>query len=208
MFRFLMFVRDCFNKRKLLILSFFITLFALLYFVSYAIFDTGGNGVFGFFTSMLSFSDMLQYVKSGEASMFDVVFYRIFPLALFIIAIVGTCLAYKTNFLLACSLPFSIYAIVIPAQNLRFSAYVPSWHAYAAIYILFATLLIAATITLLLALYLPLKAHEPRPPRERKPTKAERIAELERQVAELKEKEKDAELRPLFSLILRQTHSK
>ena len=182
MIRLLMFVRDGFNKRKLLILSVFIALFALLYFVPYAIFDTGGNGVFGFFTSMLSFSDMLQYVKSGETSMFDVVFYRIFPLALFIIAIVGTCLAYKTNFLLACSLPFSIYAIVIPAQNLRFSAYVPSWHAYAAIYILFATLLIAATITLLLALYLPLKAHEPRPPRERKPTKAERIAELERQV--------------------------
>ena len=192
MVRFLMFVRDGFNKRKLLILSVFIALFALLYFVPYAIFDTGGNGVFGFFTSMLSFSNMLQYVENGEASMFYVVFYRIFPLALFIVAIVGVCLAYKTNFLLACSLPFCIYAVVIPAQNLRFSASIPSWHAYAALYILFATLLIVTTITLLLALYLPLKAYEPRPSREHKPTKEERIAELERQVAELT-KEKDAE---------------
>lgn len=189
MVRFLMFIRNGFGKHKVAFLSVFIVLIASLYFAPYAIFDTGGNGVWGLFTNWLSFPDMLQYVESGEVSMFDVVFYRIFPLALFVIAIVGTCLAYKTNFLLACSLPFGIYAIVIPAQSLRFSDYVPSWHAYAAIYILFATLLIAATITLLLALYLPLKAHEPRPPREHKPTKAERIAELEARVRELENRE-------------------
>ena len=108
MVRFLMLIRNGFNKYKAAFLSAFVVLIALLYFAPYAIFDTGGNGVWGLFTNWLSFPDMLQYVESGEVSMFDVVFYRIFPLALFVIAIVGACLAYKTNFLLTCSLPFSI----------------------------------------------------------------------------------------------------
>ena len=49
-------------------------------------------------------------------------------------------------------------------------------------------------VFLLLSLYLPLKEPAPRPERpkrERKPTKDERIAELERQVAALRGKEKD-----------------
>lgn len=189
MVRFLMLIRNGFNKHKVAFLSAFVLLIALLYFAPSAIFDTGGNGVFGLFTSLLSFPDMLQYVESGEVSMFDVAFYRFFPLALFVIAVSGTCLAYKIKPFIMCSCPFGIYCIVAAAQNLHFSDYVPSWHAYAAFYILFATLLVIATITSLLALCLPLKPQKPRPPREHKPTKAERIAELEARVRELENRD-------------------
>ena len=198
MVRFFWSVRSAFNKKRLAFLVTLATVVTVLYFIPNSLAGITGNGLyitsvgyFGLFGSLLSFENLQQYISTGEISAFDLYFSNFFPLCLLGIAMIGIAASYKLPFLAAALIPYDIYAIYRATEVLSFSSYTPSWHAYAAIYILLAVILLLAVVILLLALYLPLKEPAPRAPRSRehKPTKSERIAELEARVRKLENRD-------------------
>lgn len=196
MVRFMWAVRTAFNdkKKRWIFVGVLAASMILLYFAPYCLFCLDANN-FSFFSSLFDLSaEKLQEYEAFEIPMSSVFSSRLFPLAFFLIALVGVGLSYRFKAAVVCSIPFSVCAIVYAAMRMWLSVQWRPWLVYAVFYIIFAILVILFVVFLLLSLYLPLKEPAPRPERpkrERKPTKAERIAELERQVAALRGKEKD-----------------
>lgn len=197
MVRFMWAVRAAFNDKKKRWIFVGVLAFssAMMYFLPNALMPSATSPhAIGLFNNLLSFSDMLQYVDSGDISKSGLIFFNFFPLALFVVALGGVFLSHKIKPLFACAAPLGIYAAATAIENFHFNDETPACLAYATLYIIFALLVVLFVVFLLLSLYLPLKEPAPRPERpkrERKPTKDERIAELERQVAALRGKEKD-----------------
>lgn len=196
MVRFMWAVRTAFNdkKKRWIFVGVLAASMILLYFAPYCLFCLDANNT-GFFISLFDLSaEKLQEYQAFEISMLSVFSSRLFPLAFFLIALVGAGLSCKFKAAVVCAIPLSVCAIVYAAIYMELSVQWRPWLVYAAFYIIFALLVILFVVFLLLSLYLPLKEPAPRPERpkrERKPTKSERIAELERQVAALRGKEKD-----------------
>ena len=197
MVRFMWAVRTAFNDKKKRWIFVGVLAFSsvMMYYLPNALIPSATSSpVIGFFGSLLSYGDMLQYVDSGDISKSSLIFFDFFPLALFVVALGGVFFSHKIKPLFACAVPLGIYAAVTAIDNFHLNDETPACLAYATLYIIFALLVILFVVFLLLSLYLPLKEPAPRPERpkrERKPTKDERIAELERQVAALRGKEKD-----------------
>lgn len=194
MVRFMWAVRAAFNdkKKRWIFVGVLAGAIVVIYLSPYCLFDLNSNNN-GFFISLFDLSaEKLQEYRSLGLSMLPVFSYRIFPLAFFLIALVGVGLSCKFKAAVVCAIPLSVCAIVYAAIYMELSVQWRPWLVYAAFYIIFALLVVLFVVFLLLALYLPLKEPAPRPERpkrERKPTKDERIAELERQVAALREKD-------------------
>lgn len=192
MVRFMWAVRTACNDRKKRWI-FVGVLAASIIFIYFAPFSIA-NEEWGFFLLLIRLSEDIELGASFGYAALDIICSRAIPLALFVVALGGVFLSHKIKPLFACAVPLGIYAAVTAIENFHFNDETPACLAYATLYIIFALLVILFVVFLLLSLYLPLKEPAPRPERpkrERKPTKDERIAELERQVAALRGKEKD-----------------
>lgn len=188
MTKFLLAVRKAYDTKRIAFVIAFCAVFIFLYFAPNCL-CPNGVGYLGLFGDWLWVRAALS-ASSAAAAMAS----RIIGTILFAVAIVCTIVSLKRTFFLSGVLPFCICAIAMSIVYMPY-CWLTEWKVYSAFYIIVCLLVILAVVLILLATYLPLKEPapaEPKPERKRKPSKAERIAELERQVAELT-KEKDAE---------------
>lgn len=198
MVRFMWAVRTAFNdkKKRWIFVGVLAALSLALFFLPFLWSPGKSRSLFSFvfYFDLKGWSDF-QAATPTEANLNSLITAFVLPLGFAIIAIAGDLIAAKIKPFIALNFPlcaYALYCCIIDKERL-----VPfpfEDNGYAEFFIFFALLVILFVVFLLLALYLPLKEPAPRPERpkrERKPTKDERIAELERQVAALRGKERD-----------------
>lgn len=145
-----------------------------------------------------------KYINNGYAGLFLTLLYNIqdshsiYPFSIvaivaFIMALLCTALSFKKTLFLIGIVPINILGLIDIFENIRLIYYPQSSAISMSVYLVFDILVVLyITFLLFCALVSKIsqKERKPHPPRQHKPTKSERIAELERQVAELT-KEKD-----------------
>lgn len=186
--RFLYNLRKAYNEHSAIFISLILLLNIFFYLSPLEISDGHVNS--GYIHSWRRLSFILEIsAERGELPL--TWFGYIFPLVLCALNIIILALAYKHPKLIFASMPFFIYSLYLISRPIKLlHSFVGG---YSIFYLLLVILCLLFFILLALALFLPLKEPAPRTPRPRKPTKSERIAELERQVEELKrDNQKDA----------------
>ena len=199
MTKFLLAVRKAYDTKRIAFVIAFCAVAVFLYFAPYIVGASVGSQYISLFQAWFTIDSMQVLIAEGLITQFEVYFYRILALVFFIASVAGAVSIIKSKWCAAFSLPLAFFALYFVCETTatrnRMGVLMPSESAHSAFYIIICLLVILAVVLILLATYLPLKEPapaEPKPERKRKPSKAERIAELERQVAELT-KEKDAE---------------
>ena len=197
MVRFLWAVRKAYNTKRIAFVIAFGAVAVFLYFAPYAVFPQGISPLkYSLFGHLLDFKETLELTRLHNLPIFDVVFIRVLSIVLFLTAVTGCAIISESKLAILSALPLPALGIYVAVSGHIVDTYAIA--GYKAFYIIVCLLVILAVALILLAVYLPLKEPAPRPEhpkRERKPTKDERIAELERQVAVLREKdERIAEL--------------
>lgn len=212
MTKFLLAVRKAYDTKRIAFVIAFCAVAVFLYFapMSLAYIDTGYLSLFGewftinkygldnyatdFALNLTWSHSWLSPAAAPNFSSESVLFLQIFSTITFVIALVCCFISLKfrpsvMGVLLFGSTAFCKAAVWLP---LSFSSY--GLLIYAILYMLLCLVSVLAVVLILLATYLPLKEPapaEPKPERKRKPSKAERIAELEARVRELEEHKKD-----------------
>lgn len=213
MTKFLLAVRKAYDSKRIAFVIAFCAIAVFLYFapMSLAYIDTGYLSLFGEWFTInkygldnyatdfalnltWSHSWLSPAAAAPNFSSESVLFLQIFSTITFVIALVCCFISLKfrpsvMGVLLFGSTAFCKAAVWLP---LSFSSY--GLLIYAILYMLLCLVSVLAVVLILLATYLPLKEPapaEPKPERKRKPSKAERIAELEARVRELEEHKKD-----------------
>lgn len=145
------------------------------------------------FSMFLYIKSSLDAVKQGTYEIANFVEYILLPTIMAVVAVVFVFLSYKKLYLSVGVIPFIVEMIVVAFEIIPYCTRDKISVLFSCIYLLFAFATIIFSLFLFMSaisIKIPQKEREPRPPRQHKPTKSERIAELERQVAELT-KEKD-----------------
>ena len=172
----------------LIMLAFYFIPFELIYFQNglFAQFIVYSNalshlGISGVYACWLTYSDFITPV---------------FALILFVFSVAGVILALKFPKIITGSLAFLVYVLYRELQGLgavtdNMASDVVAKQVTYSVFLLLFTLAIIVFIALILIAYCVHnnRAECPVPPREHKPTKAERIAELEARVRELENRE-------------------
>ena len=193
MTKFLLAVRKAYDTKRIAFVIAFCAVAVFLYFAPYAVFPQGiSPRQYSFFGHLLDFKETLELTRLHNLPIFDVVFIRVLSIVLFLTALIGCAFISKSKLAI-------LSAPLLPALGIyvAVSGHIVDTYAiagYKAFYIIVCLLVILAVVLILLAAYLPLKEPapaEPKPERKRKPSKAERIAELEARVRELEEHKKD-----------------
>lgn len=192
MTKFLLAVRKAYDTKRIAFVIAFCAVAVFLYFAPNCLCTTVA-GYLGLFGNWLIFAS-LGYIDFPSISQDACIALSCIGIIFFIAAITGVVLSTKYKPLISLVLPLSALALALAIQ---FTPYAElgydSWLVYSAFYIIVCLLVILAVVLILLATYLPLKEPapaEPKPERKRKPSKAERIAELEARVRELEDKER------------------
>ena len=196
MVRFMWAIRNAFNdkKKRWIFVGVLVALSLALFFLPFLWSPGKSRSLFSFvfYFDLKEWADF-QAATPAEANLNFLIAAFVLPLGFVIIASAGDLIAAKIKPFMVCNFPLCAYALyycIVDKQRLVPSPFEDN--GYAEFFIFFALLVILFVVFLLLALYLPLKEPAPRterPRRERKPTKDERIAELERQVAALRKKD-------------------
>ncbi len=196
MVRFMWAIRNAFNdkKKRWIFVGVLVALSLALFFLPFLWSPGKSRSLFSFvfYFDLKEWADF-QAATPTEANLNFLITAFVLPLGFVIIASAGDLIAAKIKPFMVCNFPLCAYALyycIVDKQRLVPSPFEDN--GYAEFFIFFALLVILFVVFLLLALYLPLKEPAPRterPRRERKPTKDERIAELERQVAALRKKD-------------------
>lgn len=196
MVRFMWAVRNAYNTKRIAFVIAFCAAAVFLYFAPYHLSAVKPGSMFGEMRLWVEINAgyAAGYIDGStlNAIKLSMLPFAVSSLTLFVITVALSFFGLKWTPCIAASAVFSAYAIARASIAITILAH--SAPAYSAFYIIVCLLVILFVVFLLLALYLPLKEPAPRPERpkrERKPTKDERIAELERQVAALRGKEKD-----------------
>lgn len=145
------------------------------------------------FSLFLSVHSSFDSVKNGTYEIVNFVEYILLPTILAIIAIVFVFLCYKTLYSSVGIIPFIVNMFVVSFEIIPYCTRDKISVLFSCIYLLFAFATIIFSLFLFMSaisIKIPQKERNPHPPRRHKSTKSERIAELEKQVAELT-KEKD-----------------
>ena len=196
MVRFMWAVRNAYNTKRIAFVIAFCAAAVFLYFAPYHLSAVKPGSMFGEMRLWVEINAgyAAGYINGStlNAIKLSMLPFAVSSLTLFVITVAISFCGLKWKPCIAASAVFSAYAIARASIATTIPAH--SAPAYSAFYIIVCLLVILFVVFLLLSLYLPLKEPAPRPERpkrERKPTKDERIAELERQVAALRGKEKD-----------------
>lgn len=199
MTKFLLAVRKAYDTKRI---AFIIAFCAVAVFLYFAPFSTRLSSLFSKVLYASSTIDLCKTtMENGFLAESDFVATCIdiaVSLPLFVLAIGGIISAIKARWSVALACPVAIYAmhtacayVVVMGRMGMFNA---ADKVYSAFYIIVALLVICFVALILLALYLPLKEPapaEPKPERKRKPSKAQRIAQLEARVQELEKESRD-----------------
>lgn len=199
MTKFLLAVRKAYDTKRIAFVIAFCAVAVFLYFAPFCL-----DGLSHFVRLLyIRQSSILwgQLQSSGDITNAEVAYsYFLFitPLPLFLLSVCGTIVSKKTNWCIALSLPLAVFSVYAASSTIstsnRMFILTPAEAAYSAFYIIIALLVILVVTIILVAAYMPLKEPapaEPKPERKRKPSKAERIAELEARVHELEKKTSD-----------------
>ena len=197
MTKFLLAVRNAYNTKRIAFVIAFCVVAVFLYFAPYVVGASIGFQYTSLFQAWFTIDSMQVLIAEGLITQFGVYFYRILALVFFIASVAGAVSIIKAKWCAAFSLPLALFALYFVCETTatrnHMGVLMPSESAHSAFYIIVCLLVILAVVLILLAEYLPLKEPapaEPKPKRNRKPSKAERIAELEARVRELEDKER------------------
>ena len=198
MTKFLLAVRKAYDTKRIAFVIAFCAVAVFLYFAPYIVGASVGSQYISLFQAWFTIDSMQVLIAEGLITQFEVYFYRILALVFFVLSIAGAVSIIKAKWCVAFSLPLAIFALYsvcgATATRNRMGLLAPAEVVHSAFYIIVCLLVILAVVLILLATYLPLKEPapaEPKPERKRKPSKDERIAELEARVRELEEKTSD-----------------
>lgn len=198
MSRFLWAIRNTYNTKRLVFVLAFCAVAVFLYFAPYIVGASVGSQYISLFQAWFTIDSMQVLIAEGLITQLEVYFYRILALVFFIASVAGAVSIIKAKWCAAFSLPLAFFALysvcATTATRNHMGVLMPSESAHSAFYIIVALLVILAVVLILLALYLPLKESapaEPKPERKRKPSKAQRIAQLEARVQELEKESRD-----------------
>lgn len=196
MTKFLLAVRKAYDTKRIAFVIAFCAVAVFLYFAPYIVGASVGSQYISLFQAWFTIDSMQVLIAEGLITQFEVYFYRILALVFFIASVAGAVSIIKAKWCAAFSLPLAFFALYFVCETTatrnRMGVLMPSESAHSAFYIIICLLVILAVVLILLATYLPLKEPapaEPKPERKRKPSKAERIAELEARVRELEDRD-------------------
>ena len=198
MTKFLLAVRKAYDTKRIAFVIAFCAVAVFLYFAPFCL-----DGL-SHFTRLLYIRQSAnwweQLRNNGEITNGRVAYlYFIFivPAPFLLLSLCGNIGTIKMKWCAVFSLPLAIFSVYAAgsyvASRARMFLLTSDETVYSAFYIIVCLLVILAVVLILLAAYLPLKEPapaEPKPERKRKPSKAERIAELEARVRELEDKER------------------
>lgn len=196
MTKFLLAVRKAYDTKRIAFVIAFCAVAVFLYFAPFYL-----DGL-SHFTRLLYIRQSAnwweQLRNNGEITNGSVAYlYFIFivPVPFLLLSLCGNIGAIKMKWCVVFSLPLAIFSVYAAgsyvASRARMFLLTSDETVYSAFYIIICLLVILAVALILLALCLPLKEPKPREPRKRKPSKAERIAELEARVQELEKESRD-----------------
>lgn len=147
------------------------------------------------FILLLNIKNTIEAIANGKSTVPILFEYILIPATTFVIAVVFAILSYKSPYFSLGVIPFVVSMFVVVFSLFGYYTYDKISVLFSCLYLLLAFLTVFFSLFLFMSaisIKIPQKERKPRPPRQHKPTKSERIAELEKQVAELK-KEKDTD---------------